>query len=287
MSQVWFITGSSRGLGLAITEAALAKGDRVFATARNTSTLAALSSKYPNLYPYALDVTDAVAAEKAINHALKILGRLDVVVNNAGYGNVNSIEDTPLEDYRSQIEVNLFGLINVTKPAIPIFRQQRHGHFIQISSIGGRIGPAGRGPYSAAKWGVEGFSEVLDKEMRPFGVKVSIIEPGAFRTDFAGSSSDIQDGRAEYKDTVGRMAEYQRARSGNQIGDPKKAAQVILKVVEMEEPPLRLLLGSDAYRGAEKSETEKLQEARKFKELSLSTDFDEPVKVKAGHGRNN
>lgn len=275
MSQVWLITGSSRGLGRTITEAALEAGHKVVATARNPTSLSSLLTQYPNLKSYSLDVTDPVAAQNAVQFAVATFGRLDVLVNNAGYGDVGSIEDTPLEEIRAQIETNLFGVINVTKAAIPIMREQRSGHIVQVSSIGGRIGPAGRGAYSAAKWGVEGFSEVLSKEIGPLGVKVTIVEPGAFRTDFAGISTMIREGRNEYKDTVGRMAEYQRDHDGEQIGDPKKAAAVIIYVAGLEEPPLRLLLGSDAYNAAEKNDLVKMEADRKWRHVSLSTDFND------------
>src|SRR5437899_4696138 len=199
MSKVWLITGSSRGLGRALAEAALAEGHRLVATARNPAQLADLVERYGDqVRAVALDVTDARAASDAVKTAVDAFGRLDVLVNNAGYGDVGSIEDTSLADFRAQIETNLFGVITVTKAAIPLMREQRSGHIIQFSSIGGRVGAMGRAPYSAAKWGVEGFSEVLAKEVGPLGIKVTIVEPGGFRTDFAGSSTTIRDGPPEY-----------------------------------------------------------------------------------------
>jgi NAD(P)-dependent dehydrogenase (short-subunit alcohol dehydrogenase family) len=221
----------------------------------------------------ALDVTDPNAAEAVVRSAIEAFGQLDILVNNAGYGNVGSIEDTSLADFRAQIETNLFGVINLTKAAIPIMREQRAGHIIQFSSVGGRVGAMGRAPYSAAKFGVEGFSEVLAGEMAPLGVKVTIIEPGGFRTDFAGSSTKIAEGRPEYDSTVGKTARMQRGYSGRQPGDPAKAARVVLQVAGMDEPPLRLLLGSDAYQHAERSDLAKIEGDRKWRDLSLSTDF--------------
>ena len=198
MSKVWLITGSSRGLGRALAEAVLAAGHNLVATARNPAQLNDLVKRYGDeVRTVALDVTSARAAADAIRTAVDAFGRLDVLVNNAGYGNIGSIEDTSLEDIRAQIETNLFGVIIVTKAAIPIMRQQGSGHIIQLSSIGGRVGATGRAPYSTAKWGVEGFSEVLANEVGPLGVKVTIIEPGGFRTDFAGSSTTIREGRPE------------------------------------------------------------------------------------------
>ena len=221
----------------------------------------------------ALDVTNEQAALAAVAIARQTFGRLDVVANNAGYGNVCPIEDTSLAEFRAQIETNLFGVINVTKAAIPLMREQGSGHFLQFSSVGGPIGPIGRAPYAAAKWGVEGFSEVLAKEVGPLGVKVTIIEPGGFRTDFAGSSTAIHEGRPEYDATVGATARFQRDFNGKQPGDPVKAAAAVLHIASLAEPPLRLILGSDAFRAIEKNDVAKLESDRKWCDLSLSTDF--------------
>ncbi len=274
MTQVWLVTGSSRGLGRAIVEAGLAAGNRVLATARDIESLSELPERYGDQVKlFALDVADESAAAAAVKTAMEAFGSLDVVVNNAGYGNLSSIENTPLSDFRAQIETNLFGTIIVTKAALPYFRERRAGHFFQFSSIGGRIGPPGRGPYSAAKWGVEGFSEVLSREVAPLGIKVTIVEPGGFRTDFAGSSTRLSEGHPAYNSTVGATARFQRDYNGKQPGDPKKAAQAILRLAQEPNPPLRLLLGRDAYNGAEKNDLARLEEARKWKDLSLSTDF--------------
>jgi NAD(P)-dependent dehydrogenase (short-subunit alcohol dehydrogenase family) len=176
MSQRWLITGSSRGLGRALAEAALAAGHRVVATARDLGALADLAKRYgPAVRLAALDVTDPEAAARAVALAVDDFGGLDVVVNNAGYGDIGSVEDTSLEDFRRQIGANLFGTIVVTKAAIPVMREQRSGHFLQLSSVGGRLGAPGRAAYSAAKWAVEGFSEVLAQEMALVGVKVTIV----------------------------------------------------------------------------------------------------------------
>lgn len=186
---------------------------------------------------------------------------------------VGSVEDTEFADFRKQIEANLIGTIIVTKAAIPIMREQRAGHFIQFSSVGGRIGAPGRAPYSAAKWGVEGFSEVLAKEMALVGVKVTVIEPGGFRTEFAGSSTSLKEGRAEYDAVVGAAARMQRAYSGRQPGDPARAAQVLLEIARMEHPPFRLPLGTDALQAIEQANRARLEELRRWAELSGSTDF--------------
>jgi NAD(P)-dependent dehydrogenase (short-subunit alcohol dehydrogenase family) len=275
MSKVWLITGSSRGLGRSLAEAVLAEGNELVATARNPAQLGDLVTRYRDrIRAVALDVTDERAAGNAIEAAVDAFGRLDVLVNNAGYGDVGSIEDTSLADFRAQIETNLFGVITVTKAAIPLMREQRSGHILQISSIGGRGGAPGRGAYAAAKWGVEGFSEVLAKEVGPLGVKVTIIEPGGFRTDFAGASTTIRDGRPEYAATVGAMARFQRDYNGAQPGDPAKAAAAIIHVASLDAPPLRLLLGSDAVRGAEQIETARIEADRKWRDLSVSTDLE-------------
>jgi NAD(P)-dependent dehydrogenase (short-subunit alcohol dehydrogenase family) len=198
MPKTWLITGSSRGLGRALAETVLAAGHKLVATARDPAGLDALVRRHgDNVRAVALDVTDERAAAGAVQAAAEAFGGLDVLVNNAGYGNVAPIEDTDLADFRAQIETNLFGTIILTKAVLPMMRERRAGHIIQLSSVGGRIGPTGRAPYAAAKWGVEGFSEVLAKEVGPLGIKVTIVEPGGFRTDFAGSSTSLSEGRPD------------------------------------------------------------------------------------------
>lgn len=274
MPKTWLITGSSRGLGRALAEAVLASGDNLLATARRPRELNDLAARFSDrLVVRPLDVTDFAAACRAVEAAVEAFGRLDVVANVAGYGNLGAIEDTTIDDFRAQIETNLFGAINLSKAAIPVLRDQGSGHIITFSSIGGRRGSTGRAPYSAAKFGVEGFSEVMATELAPLGVKVTIIEPGGFRTDFAGSSQTIHDVRPEYDSTVGEAARFQRDYNGKQPGDPDRAAQVVLKVVGMADPPLRLLLGSDAVRIAQEAEARKADSDRRWRALSMSTDF--------------
>ena len=274
MEKVWLVTGSSRGLGRAFTEAALSAGHRVVATARNSEHLIDIAGKFgESVRTVSLDVTNEAQAKRAVDAAIETFGGLDVLVNNAGYANVSPIEDTPLEDFRAQIETNLFGVIIMTKAVLPYFRERRTGHIIQIASIAGRIGPAGRAPYATAKFGVEGFSESLSKEVAPLGVKVTIIEPGGFRTDFAGSSTELREGRPEYDSTVGASVRFQRNYNGKQPGDPAKAAAVLLHVASLSDPPLRLLLGSDSYAAAEKSALERLESDGRWKDLSFSTDY--------------
>ena len=274
MPKTWLITGSSRGLGRAFCEAALSAGYNVAATARKVEDLDALKHQFGRqVLPLALDVTNEVQAKEAVEATIRTFGELNVLVNNAGYGNLAPVEDTTLDEFRAQIETNLFGVIILTKAVLPYFRERRAGHIVQITSIGGRIGPVGRAPYAAAKWGVEGFSESLAKEVTPLGIKVTIVEPGGFRTDFAGASTDLRPGRPEYDATVGSAARFQTDYNGKQPGDPKRAADVLLRLVSMQDPPLRLLLGSDAYNAAEKNDLAKIESGRRWEELSVSTDF--------------
>jgi NAD(P)-dependent dehydrogenase (short-subunit alcohol dehydrogenase family) len=275
MSKVWLITGSSRGLGRHLAQAVLDTGHRLVATARKPEQLTDFKVKYQDrVRIVAVDVTDPAAARRAVDTAVASFGRLDVLVNNAGYGNFASIEDVTDEDFRAQLETNFFGVVNVTRAALPLLREQRSGHIIQISSIGGGLGAPGLSAYQSAKWAVEGFSEVLTKEVGPLGIKVTIIEPGGFRTDWAGSSMRVEEVREEYQSTVGVLARYNRERNGQQAGDPAKAAKVILRVAELSEPPLRLLLGSDAVYLARLITEQRAAEDDKWKELSLSTDFE-------------
>jgi NAD(P)-dependent dehydrogenase (short-subunit alcohol dehydrogenase family) len=244
------------------------------AAARNSEHLVDFTGKFGKcVRTVSLDVTNEAQAKHAVDAAIKAFGCLDVLVNNAGYGNVCPVEDTSLADFRAQIETNLFGVIIMTKAVLPYFRERVSGHIIQISSIGGRVGPAGRAAYAAAKFGVEGFSESLSKEVGPLGIKVTIVEPGGFRTDFAGSSTELREGRPEYDLTVGATVRFQRNYDGKQPGDPAKAAAALIHIASLDEPPLRLLLGSDAYNAAEKHALQILASDGEWKDLSISTDY--------------
>lgn len=283
MSQRWLITGSSRGIGRALSEAVLAAGHCLVATAREPAHLADLAERYGDAIRTAsLDVTDPAAAQAAVSVAVDSFGGLDVLVNNAGYGNVDSVEDTHLDDFRREIETNLFGTIIMTKAVIPVMREQRAGHIIQFSSVGGRVGAPGRAPYSASKWGIEGFSEALSLEMALIGVSVTVIEPGGFRTDFAGSSTRLREGRPEYDSVVGATARLQRTYNNRQPGDPVRAAQVILEIAAMDRPPLRLPLGSDAVKIIERADLGKLEELERWRGLSISTDFPQEARPASG-----
>jgi NAD(P)-dependent dehydrogenase (short-subunit alcohol dehydrogenase family) len=274
MSKVWLITGSSRGLGRDLAKAVLAAGDRLVATARKPEQLRDLTQKYGDqVRAVALDVTDPASARAAVAAAVSSFGRLDVVVNNAGYANVSSIEDVPEDDFRAQVETNFFGVVNVTRAAIPVLREQGSGHIIQISSIGGRLGSAGLAAYQSSKWAVEGFSEVLLAEVGPLGIRVTLVEPGGFRTDWAGSSMRVDPFHDAYKPTVGALAAY-RSHAEPPRGDPAKGAQAILQIASLEEPPLRLLLGTDAVFLAKAMATRRDAEDERWRHLSMSTDHD-------------
>jgi NAD(P)-dependent dehydrogenase (short-subunit alcohol dehydrogenase family) len=271
----WLITGSSRGFGRALAAAALEAGDYVAATARRPQQLDDLAERYGGqVLTLALDVTDAAAAEAAVAKAAGAFGSLDVVANNAGYADSAAIEDTPSDDFRAQIETNLFGVVNVTRAALPVFRAQRSGHFLQFSSIGGRVGGSpGLAAYQTAKFAVEGFSEVLNAEVRPLGIKVTIVEPGPFRTDWAGSSMRVHPVSPDYEQTVGRMNEFRRQTAAAWPGDPARAARILLDIVNHPDPPLRLLLGAAAVESAEKSSIARAAEAAAWADVSRSADF--------------
>ncbi|MGX7679662.1 oxidoreductase [Jatrophihabitans sp. DSM 45814] len=275
MPKTWLITGTSRGFGWELAKAVLAAGDLVVATARNPAQLDALVGEWGSaVRAVSLDVTDRAAAEAAVEIALDEFGALDVVVNNAGYANSAPIEEMADDDFRAQIETNLFGVVNVTKAALPVLRRQRSGHFIQFSSVGGRVGGTpGMGAYQTAKFAVEGFSEVLCNEVKPFGIKVTIIEPGAFRTDWQGSSMQRRAVGEDYDATVGAMNRYRDANDGSQPGDPARAAKIIIDLTRVDDPPLRLLLGAGAVSSVEQSSRARAAEAEKWAAVSRSADF--------------
>jgi NAD(P)-dependent dehydrogenase (short-subunit alcohol dehydrogenase family) len=275
MPKVWFITGSSRGLGRTLAEAVLAAGHQLVATARNPKHLDDLVQRYgQQIRPVALDVSDADAATKAVQTAIDAFGRMDVVVNNAGYANVDSFEDMAAEDFNQQFETNFFGVVNVTRAALTVLHKQRSGHIIQISSIGGRGATPGLSAYQAAKWAVGGFSGVLGKEVAPFGIKVTVVEPGGMRTDWAGPSMQIGEIKSDYQQTVGMLATMRGQNPEHMRSDPAKVAQVILQIAAEKEPPVRLLIGSDAVFLADVFLKARAEEDTKWKALSVSTDFD-------------
>lgn len=278
MSRTWLITGSSRGFGLELTRAALETGARVLATARRPEQLDALIAGFGDrARTAALDVTDPAAARAAVEAAVEAFGTLDVVVNNAGYANSAPIEEMSEDDFRAQIEANFFGVVNVTRAALPVLRRQRSGVFVQFSSVGGRVGGTpGVSAYQAAKFAVEGFSEVLANEVAPFGVKVIIVEPGAFRTDWQGSSMQLHDVGPDYEASVGEINRMRQRTNGTQPGDPARAARIIVDIVDVENPPRRLLLGAGAVAQAREAAAQRVAELEQWAQLSASADFPEP-----------
>ncbi|GAB3635421.1 oxidoreductase [Hymenobacter arcticus] len=276
MDKIWFITGSSRGLGRSLTTAVLAHGHRVAATARRPEQLADLAAEYGDrILPLALDVTDSKQITAAVAAAVAHFGRLDVVVNNAGFGITGAAEAYTDEQVRSQLEVNLYAPIAVTRAVLPQLRRQRSGHILQISSMGGRVGNPGVSIYQAAKFGLGGFSEALAGEVAPLGIRVTCVEPGGFRTDWAGDSMTYAPAVEGYETTVApRVAMFQSG-SFVPMGDPAKAAQVLISLIDSPAPPVHLLLGSEAVAITEFAEAAKHAELAAWRAVSISTDHDE------------
>ena len=281
MKQTWFITGSSRGLGRALVRAALEDGDLVAATARRPEQLAGLVAEFGDrVQPIALDVTDPAAARSALAEAKQRFGRIDVLVNNAGYANVSPIETTQDDDFRTQFETNFWGVYNVTKAAVPILREQKGGLVIQFSSMGGRVGGSpGIASYQAAKFAIDGFSRVLRAETAPFGVKVLVVEPSGFRTDWAGASMVVHDAPDTYAETVGAMNARIRQSTGGPAGDPVRAAEILVRVAKRHDIPEHLPLGVTAAEGSVQLDRRLLDDDLRWRRVSRSADFAEPYPV--------
>jgi len=275
MQQTWFITGSSRGFGRALVQAALDAGDRVVATARRPEQLADLARQYGDqLVPVALDVSDPDAVQAAVAVALETFGRLDVVVNNAGYANVAPIETGQEEDFRTQFETNFWGVYHVSRAVIAQLRAQGGGTIVQFSSIGGRVGGSpGIASYQAAKFAVDGFSRVLAVETAPFGIRVMVVEPSGFATDWAGSSMTAHEIPADYDATIGEMHRRMRTSPAGPAGDPARAAQIIVQAVKRDNPPSHLLLGENAVDMALDYSRRQIAEASEWEKVSRSADF--------------
>ncbi|WP_242663598.1 SDR family NAD(P)-dependent oxidoreductase [Mycobacterium syngnathidarum] len=274
-SHVFLVSGASRGLGRAITEAALDAGHRVVAGVRSTSALDDLTGAHPDhLAVVELDVTDNNAVRAAVDTTVDRFGRLDVLVNNAGYANMSAIEDVDFDDFLAQVDTNFLGVVRLTRAALPVLRAQHSGHIIQVSSVGGRLVRPGLSAYQSSKWAVTGFSGVLAQEVAPLGINVTVLEPGGMRTDWAGSSMRIAPVRDEYAATVGAAAAMS---SPDNLGasDPAKVAALVLEIVEMPEPPARLLVGPDAYRYATAAGRDLLAADQRWEALSLSTAADD------------
>jgi NAD(P)-dependent dehydrogenase (short-subunit alcohol dehydrogenase family) len=266
-SKVWFITGTSRGFGRVWAQAALARGDRVAATARDVKTLGPLVERYGDLIaPLALDVTDKAAASAAIAFAQQRFGRLDVVVNNAGYGLFGTIEEVSESEARAQLETNLFGALWVTQAALPFMRAQRSGHIIQVSSIGGVNAFPTVGLYHASKWGLEGFSQSLAAEVAGFGIKVTIVEPGGFATDWGGASAKRA---AQMKIYDGAREKIAAFRSNSIPGNPNATGPAILKLVDATDPPLRIFLGTSGLPMTRAEYARRIETWEKWNDVSI------------------
>ena len=278
MSKVWLVTGSASGLGRNIAEAVLASGDRLVATARDPRRLADLVEKYGDQIRTApLDVADEDAALSAVRVAVGAFTRLDVVVNNAGYGDIAPFEQLSSERFKALIDTNFFGVVNMTRAALPIMRKQKSGCILQISSVGGRLARPGSTGYHAAKWAVGVFTESLAQEVAPFGVKVCALEPGGMRTNWgARANKDTPDLLPDYEPSVGAVIEALRSYWGNETSDPVKVAQLILRLASSDRLPAHLLLGSDAVRYAGEAEATRAADAERWREVSVSTDVNTP-----------
>ncbi|MBD2100994.1 oxidoreductase [Leptolyngbya sp. FACHB-261] len=274
-TKVWLITGSSSGFGRSLTEAVLEKGDRVIATARKPEQLDDLAQQYPDTAKaIRLDVTDRQEVESAIHTAINTFGRIDVLVNNAGYGLLGSIEEASEAEARTQFETNLFGALWMIQAVLPVMREQSSGHILNISSVGGFTGYAGFGIYNGTKFALEGISEALALEVAPFNIRITIVEPGSFRTDWAGRSM-VRSERVidAYAKSSGQTRDWMDQEGGNQAGDPALAAAAMMKVVNVENPPQRLVLGADALERIRGKLRSVAQELDAWEQTTVNTAF--------------
>jgi len=275
--RVWFITGASTGFGRLLAQEVLKSGGKVVVTARKLDKVADLEAQYPQTAKaLALDVTNAGQVDSVVAQAIEKFGRVDVLVNNAGYGVVGAIEEVSEAEFMPMFETNVFGLLRVTRAFLPHLRKQRSGHVLNLSSIGGLVASPGMGYYNATKFAVEGISEALAGELAPLGIRVTIIEPGPFRTDFLGRSGVVAKARiADYDSTAGNMRKYFAENDGKQRGDPVRAVHAMMQIVESPAPPLRLLLGASALQrmGAKLANWEK--EIAAWEKVTVGADFPE------------
>ena len=274
--KIWFITGASRGMGAEFARAALESGDAVVATSRSAESVTRALGASERLLPFTLDVTQASDAEKAVGAAVRKFGRIDVLVNNAGYGLCGALEECSVEETLAQYQTNVFGLINVTRAALPVLRAQHAGHIINISSVGGFQADAGISAYCGTKFAVEGLSEALAKELAPLGIRVTIVEPGYFRTELLApealqyAAKEIDD----YAQTAGAVRRAVPATHGKQAGDPRKLALALVQIVNSSEPPLRFLAGSDAVSMFEQKLAGARADLDRWRELSVSLAYE-------------
>ncbi|GAA0866867.1 oxidoreductase [Sphingopyxis soli] len=273
--KTWFITGASRGFGLRIAKLALEQGDNVVATARRADAVTEALGNHERLLALPLDVTDEAQANAAVTAAVEAFGSIDVLLNNAGFGLLGAVEEASAEDVERVFRTNVFGLLNVTRAALPTMRAQRSGRILNISSIGGYRGAAGFGVYSSTKFAVEGLSEALHAELAPLGIQVTVVEPGYFRTDFLDATSLTVSGReiADYAETAGRVRRVAADLNHGQPGDPDKLAQVIVDFADAANPPVRLPLGSDTVAAIEAKHAADAEIVAKWRAISVSTDF--------------
>lgn len=273
--RTWFITGASRGFGTLIAERALLAGDAVIATARNPQDITDRLGDQPNLLAVRLDVTREEEAHQAVAEGIKRFGRIDVLINNAGFGVLGAVEETSASETERLFATNVFGLLNVTRAVLPHMRAQRSGRVINISSIGGYQAYMGWGVYGSTKFAVEGITEALHQELAPLGIQATVVEPGFFRTDFLDEQSLIKTRLelADYDETVGKMRAFAEAANHTQPGDPQKFTEAMLTLVNAPNPPQRLALGSDTVARIEAKNRLVAQELAEWNELALSTDF--------------
>jgi len=273
--RTWFITGASRGFGSLIAKQALEAGDNVVAAARNPDQVTAVLGEHPNLLAVQLDVTRESEARAAAAAAIERFGSIDVLVNNAGYGLLGAVEEASSAEIEALFATNVFGLLAVTRAVLPYMRRRHSGHIMNISSIGGYQAYSGWGVYGATKFAVEGLSEAMAEELQPLGIRVTVIEPGFFRTDFLDSSSLKRSAQVieDYEATVGAMRHFAAAANHGQPGDPSKLAQAIFALANAQEPPRRLPLGSDTVQRIEHKNRFVETELAQWRQLALSTDF--------------
>ncbi|MFG2793497.1 oxidoreductase [Streptomyces sp. NPDC048419] len=274
-AKVWFITGTSTGLGRALAEEVIADGHRLVATARDTSTLDDLVAQAPDrVRALPLDVTDPAAVRLAVDTAVKEFGGIDVLVNNAGYALRGALEEVSDTELRRQFDTNVFGALDVTRAVLPTLRAQRSGCIVQISSVGGVMATLGGTAYAGTKFALEGLSEGLAAEVAPFGIHVLIVEPGPFRTDFTGRSVRWADPIDDYRSALDPAKKQFQAMHGTQPGDPARAARAVITATQMEKPPLRLPLGANAVDRIRERLQQRLQEVDTVESLGRPTDFD-------------
>jgi len=283
--KTWLITGSGNGLGRNIAEAALEAGDNVVAGARRTEELASLVAQYgERVKPVKLEVREEIAAKAAVQLAIDAFGRLDVLVNNAGFGKIAPFEQISAEDFQAIVDTCLYGVVYTTRAAIPVMRRQKSGHIFQVSSVGGRIAYGGNTPYHAAKWAVGGFSDALSMEVAPFGVKVCTLEPGGIRTNWARrAGQNAPDLLPDYETSVGSMLKLLRSHEERSESDPRKIADVIVKLANSDEVPARLILGVDAEERVHRAEAARTREAEKWRHLTVSTLFEDAESIPESH----